>query len=434
MILESHAPAGRRPARLLAGLALVLGWACGVPARADCPCDTPSAEFAAERAGLVREWLVQVPFDAAAASVEHVVVDRDLVVVQTGDGNVIAVRAGAPREGEPLPGTILWKHPIDGRAGPFQPAAIGDSLVAVAHGDGIHAFDRATGAELWSSRFSRLADTGPAVSAGWVYTPFGEGKLMRLPTNPFRRPTVEPAAPAVKGQAAAKRQPGRQGRKPGGTGPQKVESLDPVVLEAAGAVSLQPERFGAGVVWCTDDGTIVVLEPSGDGWRRNDFFLDERPAGRPLVHDGAIFACTAEGDLVRIDSLEEAAGNLRAAWRVFLDAVPEPTLFASGERLVVPLGDDGLAAFSTKTGAPLWRTSFRGRVVALAAGRIWLVDRVGRLVSLDLETAEPRGRHCLGGFTFPLVNQATDRLILASPSGAVVSFAAPRPADPAQGG
>jgi len=399
-----------------------IGSLCAI-SRADCLCGTAADGLAAERAGLDLEWLVQIPFNAATSAVEHVVISRDLVVVQTGDGNVVAVRAGDPQEGAPPPGTILWKHPLDSHTGPFQPAAIGENLVAVAHGDGIHAFDRTTGQTLWNSQFGHLADAGAAVSAGWVYTPFGTGKIMRLPTNPYRKAEASaPAADAKKETPAAKKQ---AAKKKGRAGPQKVESLEPLALTEGGSVSLQPHPFQDGVLWCTDDGTLVVLDPSGDGWRRNEFFLDRPPAGRPLVHEGAIFAATAEGDLVRIDSLAETgAGELRLGWRVFLDARPAGPLFATGEQLVVPLSDEGLAVYSTKTGELLGRTHVCGRVVAVAAGRIWLVDRVGRLVSIDLATGEVRDRFCLGGFTFPVVNQATDRLILASPSGAIVSLKA----------
>lgn len=423
MDATSRALANRKSLSCLVALALVGTATLAATGRADCLSGTLADGLAAERAGLEIEWLVQIPFNAATSTIQHVVIDRDLVVVQTGDGNVVAVAAGEPRDGAPLPGMILWKHPIDAHARPFQPAAIGAGLVAVAHGDGIHAFDRTTGQALWSHRLGHLADTGAAVSDGWVYVPFGDGKIMRLPTNPFRKPeiTVKPAAAAKQDKAAAKKLPAR---KKGRSGPAKVESLEPVVLTEGGSVSLQPHPFQDGVLWCTDAGELVVLDPSGDGWRRNEFFLDRPPAGRPLVHDGAIFAATAEGDLVRIDSLEESAGDLRLAWRVFLDARPTGPLFATGEQLVVPLGDEGLAVYSTKTGEALGRTHVCGRVVAVTAGRIWLVDTVGRLASIDLATGEVRDRFCLGGFTFPVMNQATDRLILASPSGAVVSLKA----------
>jgi len=407
-------------AQVRAGLAI--GLVCsGSLVHADCLCGTAADVPVVERAGLEREWLVQIPFDASTATLEHVVIDRDLVVVQTGDGNVVAVRAGEPRAGVPLPGTILWKHPLDGQSGPFQPAGIGADIVAVSHGDGIHAFDSRTGQALWSSRFGLLADAGATVSGSWVYAPFGSGKIMRLPTNPYRQSAASTAAVPEKDAASAKKP---TGGKKGRSGTPAPESLEPLPLDTGGVVSQQPQGFNGGVLWCTDDGALVVIDRPEDSWQRNEFFLDVRPAGRPLVHDDAIFAATAEGDLVRIDTLDIAGGGLRLTWRVFLDTRPEGTLFVDGDRLVVSLGDDGIAVFSTKTGEQLGRTWRSGRIAAVTAGRIWLVDRVGRLVSIDLETGEIRDRLCLGGFTFPVANQATDRLILASPSGAIVSLKA----------
>jgi len=392
----------------------------GGPVHADCLCGPAADELTADRAGLEREWLVQIPFDASTATLEHIVIDRDLVVAQTGDGNVVAVRAGEPKAGAPLPGTILWKHPLDAQSTPFQPAGIGSEIVAVSHGDGIHAFDRTTGQALWSSRFGLLADAGATVSGPWVYAPFGDGKIMRLPTNPHRQPATADEAPAKKDSAPAKKQ---SAKKKGRSVAPRPESLEPLALDAGGVVSQQPQPFNGGVLWCTEDGTLVVIDRGEEDWRRNDFFLDARPTGRPLVHDGGILAATTEGDLVRIDAADEA-GSLRLTWRVFLDTRPEGPLFVSGDKLVVSLGDDGIAVFSTKTGEQLGRTWRHGRIVAVTAGRIWLVDRIGRLVSLDLETGEVRDRLCLGGFTFPVANQSTDRLILASPSGAIVSFKA----------
>jgi len=398
----------------------------GDPAAADCLCGAAD-EVTADRAGLEREWLVQIPFDASTATLEHVVIDRDLVVVQAGDGNVVAVQAGEPRPGAPLPGTILWKHPLDGRSGPFQPAGIGGDIVVVSHGDGIHALDRHTGQALWNSRFGLLADAGATVSGAWVYAPFGTGKVMRLPTNPDRQPAAADTDAAREAAANKDSTPTKKqaaGKKKGRTVAPKPESLDPLPLAAGGVVSGQPQPFDGGVFWCTDEGTLVVIDPVEDGWRRDEFHLDTRPAGRPLVHDGAVFAVTAEGDLVRIDMLDTADGGLRLTWRVLLDARPEGSLFVSGDKLVVSLGDEGIAVFSTKTGEQLGKTWRHGRIVAVTAGRIWLVDRVGRLVSIDLETGEKRDQLCLGGFTFPVVNQASDRLILASPSGAIVSLKA----------
>ena len=119
---------------------------------------------------------------------------------------------------------------------------------------------------------------------------------------------------------------------------------------------------------------------------------------------------------------DRPGGGLRLTWRALLDAAPGPKLFLSGDHLVVSLGDEGLAVYSAATGELLGRTWFPGRIVSVCGGRIWLFDQVGRLSSIDLATGERRDRFCLGGFSFPVVNQSTDRLILASPNGVLVSL------------
>ena len=76
----------------------------------------------------------------------------------------------------------------------------------------------------------------------------------------------------------------------------------------------------------------------------------------------------------------------------------------------------------------LWRTDVAGHILAISGDRVWIIDRTGRLAGIDLASGERRERICLGGFSVPVVNVATDRLILASPDGLLVSLAPRRPA------
>lgn len=411
---------------------LFLGMALAVVAarggHADCLCGTNSLcgtvadEFAAERAGLQREWLLQLPFDASTSQLERVSVGNGLVVAQTGDGNVHAIQATHAASGQPAIGTLLWSFPVGGGGGPVSPVGIGTDIVAVAHDNQLFGIERGTGQLRWQEQFGVLAESGPAASGSWIYQPVGPSGLMRLPTNPFRPgpkaelPTKADAKDKKKARAAKKKAKQKDADQA------SEESLDPISLDSAGTIHSQPQAFNGGVLWCTTAGTIVAIEPSADGWQRNEFYLDRAPAGRPVVKDGAIFAATAEGDLVRIDTLGAAGGGLRLTWRVLLEAAPEADLFVSSDRVVVSLGEDGLACYSATTGEHLWSTWFPGRVVAVSGARVWIIDRVGRLTGIDAATGERRERFCLGDFKLPVVNQATDSLILASPSGAVVSL------------
>jgi outer membrane protein assembly factor BamB len=400
---------------------------------ADCPCGadclggagcirgTVADELTAERAGLQREWLLQLPFDASTSQLERVSIGNGLVVAQTGDGNVHAIQATDGGPVSPGIGALLWSFPTGGGGGPVSPAGIGTDIVAVAHDKQLFGIERDTGQLRWQQRFGVLTENGPAVSGSWVYQPVGPSGLMRLPTNPYRPgpkaevPTKADAKDKKKARAAKKKQ-----KKDAAIASQ--ESLEPRSLDSAGTIDSQPQAFNGGVLWCTADGTLVAIEPSAEGWQRNEFYLDRAPAGRPVAKDGAIFAATEEGDLVRIDTLDIQGGGLRLTWRVLLEAKPEADLFVSNDRVVVSLGEDGLACYSATTGEHIWSTWFPGRIVAVSGTRVWIIDRVGRLTGIDAATGERRERLCLGDFKLPVVNQATDSLILASPSGAVVSL------------
>ena len=86
------------------------------------------------------------------------------------------------------------------------------------------------------------------------------------------------------------------------------------------------------------------------------------------------------------------------------------------------LGPSGMAAFATATGDLLWQVPASGRPLAIVGDRVWCLEATGFLVARDLATGDRRGRLCLGCFTLPVVNTATERLVLASPGGLVVSL------------
>jgi outer membrane protein assembly factor BamB len=411
--------------RFLPLLAVTCGLVSAGLAGADCHCETAADEFAAENAGLEREWMIQLPFDASIARVEHVVIGDRLVVAQTGDGNVHAVQAAAGGEAAPRMGTLLWTHSIGQSGGPLLPAGIGRDLVTVAHEKEIYAIEATTGQRRWHERLGHLSQAGSANSGAWVYLPVGSEGIVRLPANPYRAgalPTKTTKADKKKPAKGAARQ-----KEAKGTAKPSTESLLPLTIASGGIVHDQPQPYRGGVLWHTASGKLVSIEPGDTGWQRNEFLLEREMVGRPLVHDEAIFAATADGNLVRIDPLDRPGGGPRLTWRVLLDAQPEPNLFLSGDHLVVSLGEEGLAVYSAATGELIGRTWVPGQIVSVCGGRIWLFDRVGRLSSIDLATGERRDRICLGNFTFPVVNQTTERLILASPNGVLVSL---KPVEP----
>jgi hypothetical protein len=74
---------------------------------------------------------------------------------------------------------------------------------------------------------------------------------------------------------------------------------------------------------------------------------------------------------------------------------------------------------STENGEQLWQAGRVERFVAASPERVYGMDRWSNMYILDRATGALRARVSSRGSTMPLVNQQTDRLYLASPTGLV---------------
>ncbi|MFM7109489.1 MAG: PQQ-binding-like beta-propeller repeat protein [Planctomycetaceae bacterium] len=421
--------------RLAAALVLAAPHLAATALGAGCPCGSAADDRTAAAAGLVREWIVQLPFNSATGRLEHVVVGDGIVAAQSTGGSVHAIRSASSGAVGPRAGTVAWSRAIGDVTGHAWPPAVGSRLVVVATEMDVHAIDRDSGAMLWE-RSTTTTTAGAAAQAGaWVYVPLQTHRMLRLPVDPLVQPAVEPA-PEVK-PASARRSGGAPAEPP--TAP---ESLEPLSIDLGGALDTWPVVMAGGVLWSTDVG-LVGLERTPLGWIRHALPESSPPswvrrsalalAGPPTVRDSEIFIATTAGYIARIDINAKNRPGLRTAWRSPLPEQASSAPLVSSETLVVALGPAGIAAFSADDGRELWRTDLVGTPVAIAGRRAWVLDNVGRLSALDLGTGSRRQSLNLGCFTLPVVNTLTERIVLASPEGLVASLAPPAaPAAPAK--
>ena len=424
---------------LLIGVAAVAA-SMATPCKAigqGCLAGTAADEFTADAAGLTREWILQLPSVASGSSLAQVVVGDGLVVAQTSDGTVHAVQAarwgdGAPTDGGPRTGSLLWSQRVDSGGAPVTRAGIGPDLVVVPHIGGVAALERSNGHIRWHESLGPTATSGAAVIGNWVYVPNSAGTVQRFAVQPLRQP---PEA-TTKGDKASASKTAKKSAKKAKTKRLRKESLEPIAIHTGGNddVEIAPVPLASGVLWCTSDGLLVTLQPGELDWRRLEFSLENPPAGSPVTQDRSIFASTTAGDLARID-LPVTYKDLQLVWHTVLPGPAFSGPFLSGDTIVVSLGDLGIAAYSAETGAELWHSCLTGTILAVGGGRVWLIDELGKLSAFDLADGSPRERLCLGPFTLPVVNVRSDRLLLASPSGTLVSLApraaggTPTPAD-----
>lgn len=408
-----------------------------------CLCGTLADEFRAADAGLVREWIVQTPFNSATARLEAVAVGDGLVIVQSGDGGVHAIRTTTGPDGRA--GTVAWSRSIGAAVGHAWPPTVGSRLVVVASDLAVHALDRETGDVEWDRPTGSLTAAPAVQSGGWVYAPLQTNRLLRLPVNPLGAAdgstatpnadtpnAAEPAATADP-NAADPNAAGRDAAQPPAATP-PAESLDPVSIDAGGSLDAAPIPLGTGVLWTSANG-LVVLEPTSLGWVRHQLpetgspsWAQQSPlalAGPPAVRGNSIFIATQTDGVARVELNAPKRPGLRTTWAATLPDRATSGPFVSGDTVVVATGASGIVALAADDGRELWRSDLAGTLVAVAGGRAWILDTVGRLTAIDLATGSRLQSFCLGCLTLPVVNPGAERLLLASPGGLIVSLAPP---------
>lgn len=372
---------------------------------------TAADPFEADRVGLTREWIVQLPFDSDRYRLNQIDVGRWMVVAQSEDGLVHAVRSGsgeATEAGKPPPGILLWSTPLGLPKDSLQAAGIDRDLVTINRDMNTFGIDSRTGSIFWKRRLPSPSSSGSFPVGDWVYVPLWDQTMYRLPVNPYRNPNSSD--------------------KEGGGDSKKNSSsqagLDPVRMKSHGLIEQQPLQFGDGVIWCTENGRLTAIEPAEEGWERHEFFLRDNPNGPVAVHGTVVFAATEKGELARF---EDASGGLRLTWRFLLETSlhpnqKRPQLMVHDEILLVSLGEEGIAAHQSSTGERLWKTPLQADFLACIGSHLWCYDTQNRITAIRLKDGIEDAWLCPGPFTIPVTNRSSEHLILASPRGLLASL------------
>ena len=372
---------------------------------------TAADPFEADRVGLAREWIIQLPFDSDRYRLNQIDVGRWMVVAQSDDGLVHAVRAGSSgttEAGKPPPGILLWSTPLGLPKDSLQAAGIDRDLVTINRDMNTFGIDSRTGFIFWKRRLPSPSSSGSFPVGNWVYVPLWDKTVYRLPVNPYRNPSSSDK----EGDSDSKRNSSSQA------------NLDPVRIKSNGLIEQQPLQFGEGVIWCTKNGRLTALEPAEKGWERHEFFLRDSPNGPVAVHDAVAFAATEKGELVRF---EDGPRGLRLTWRFLLETSlhpnqKRPQLMVHNEILLVSLGEEGIAAHNSSTGERLWKTSLQAKFLACIGSHLWCYDTQNRITAIRLRDGIADAWLCPGPFTIPITNRSSERLILASPRGLLASL------------
>jgi outer membrane protein assembly factor BamB len=345
-----------------------IGWQFSEPALAQTGDRLISAQEAA-RHGLRRAWYSQVQVDPAQGRIEQLTLDEDLLLVLTDQAIVHAFDANT--------GATRWATQIGNVNFSSLGPAANDRFVAVINGSTLYLLDRVTGTTVWQESLGGGPGGGPALSATHVFAPLISGVIKAYALDSLE------------------------------------EAQAPWTYPSAGRAVTQPVASDDSVFWPTDRGHLYVASAQNPQMRFRLETHDEIVA-QPGYRKPIIFVGSLDGYVYAVDEISGVQ-----QWKFSVGDPIAVSPAAIENHVFVCSQAPRIYCLSIEGGNELWRAANVDRFVAASPDRVYGMDPWSNLYILDRASGTQLGRIEFRGSTIPLVNQATDRLYLASPTGLV---------------
>jgi len=393
----------------------------------------------AGRMGLTRAWFTQVRLDPGRSRVEHIrlfeATDRlpDTLFVQTDRAVVHAIDAET--------GQTLWVRSVGSPNHPSMSLGANDEIVGVANGTTLYLIDRADGRIVWTRRLTGVPVDGLVLTNHFVFIPMLNGQVLAYPITKkqFEEDESPPVAAAKEDAppndvaAEAEKRPAPEPAVETNQGPLALEtefSL-PLTCVSLGRVTSQPifihEDFrNQYLAWSTTTGLFVAYV---NLTMRDDFPVKYQlrttssmvtqptylPPGIGQGNiDGLIFSTSAAGEIHAI-----AATRGTELWQYAVGQPINEPVTPIRERLYAVTELGTLFCLDSITGQVHWSIEGVGQFVAASENRVYVADRGGQLVALDVNTGARVDSLFTSDLPVKFRNVRTDRIYLATPSGLV---------------
>ncbi len=329
----------------------------------------------ARRVGLERPWMSRVQLDTTRGKLDHLVLDRNMLVAQTSRGAIQAIDAES--------GATLWTTQLPRPDYITLAPAIGESIVAVTNGSKLYFLDSKSGAEKHVLSLRGAPGAGTVVGKERVFVPMFSGALEGYHTI-------------------------------------QASELDrePMIYYAAGAAGAAPVASGDRIYWGTLKGYVFGDDQKSSGRRFR--FDTGGPIYGSVSHraipkkDGWLYVGSHDGSVY---ALNDRRGVL--IWSYHVGSPIVESVVAIGDAVYAPADAGGLTKLEADTGRALWWAPSVKRLVAASKARVYALDTIHRLLVLDAATGGLLGTLPTELCQVTLVNDRTDRLYLATPQGLV---------------
>ncbi len=383
--------------------------------------NAPISDAAAARHGLVRPWFAQVHVDQTRGRLQEFVLYQGTLYVQTDKATIHALDAET--------GKTLWTQQIGRPDQPSLTPSASHNYLGVINGSHLYIVNRFTGDLLYERQLEGGPGAGPALSAKHAYVPMVSGMLTAYRLEPEQTSRFDAAKAAL--VVAAEETP-KNGADRHQQTRLRQEFIPPLSCKSSGRAVVQPlvmretaaDEF---VAWATDKGYLNVSFLNRQEERNlelryrltTDAPIAARPAYQPpdpnvSGDSGLILAVSGDGFVYAI---KELSGD--TLWQFATsEPIVEPPAVVE-DHVYVPTQIGGMYCLDIKTGKSLWWAHDVMRFVAASETRVYVSDRLGRLLVFNTRKGSLLDTISTETIPIKLLNTDTDRIYLADSSGLI---------------
>jgi outer membrane protein assembly factor BamB len=325
-------------------------------------------QTAARRHGLERSWFTHLHVGGGRSPIVDIKFDAGTLFVQTGIATTHAI------DGET--GRTLWVADVGSPSHPSLPLGVSERHVALLNGTMLYVLDRATGQVLFTRSIRGVPTMGAALSEEAVFVPTTAGQIETYSII-------------------------------------EDDHHNLANLRLEGHELTQPVVSYLGVATGTDRGDIGLASLSGITvhFRKptNWGFVASPAAWGPRV-----FAGNSGGLLYLFDDLN---GEEKWSFAAGSPITQPPVPFA--DAVYVLCEDLRLFRVSVETGREEWAAPNVRHFLATSPTKVYAIDRFGRLAVLSAKTGTLIDRVSMPPFAFPVSNNDTDEIFLATSNGLI---------------
>jgi outer membrane protein assembly factor BamB len=336
----------------------------------------------AERAGLTRSWVTQLPIDGARSKVTRIRYYDGLILAVTDEGMLHVVDAET--------GALRWSFQAGDRNTLTLAAGANANRVAVANTAFVYVLDRASGDLVFQRHLTGTPERGPVLTAHHVILPIVRGPLEVYDLD-------------------------RQADK----------DTTATYLPSAGRVIGHPAVSDISIAWAGDLNRMHAHEFADLGTNIDVAVPDGISTGA-VIFFPYIYMGTEGGFLMAYD-----AQHGDEVWRFSTGSPIRELPMALGAVVYVLPEDGGMFAVAAKTGERLWYAPDPRKFISASPLHVYALDAFGRVTILDAKSGARVATMPIPRELQPLANEANDRLMFYTERGLLQCLHEPQLKDPA---